>query len=74
MMLVLLLQVSVIHGWESGLDASPAYDAAYGITDPQPTFDSLYPKFDELIYAYKLRYRVMLSSQTTTPPLIVIAF
>lgn len=26
--------VSVLHGWESGLDASPLYDAAYGLKPP----------------------------------------
>jgi hypothetical protein len=27
--------VTIIHGWESGLDASPAYDEAYFINVPQ---------------------------------------
>ena len=48
--------VTIIHGWESGLDASPAYDLMLDIHVPQPTFDELYPKFDELVYAYKLRF------------------
>eukprot|EP00041_Stephanoeca_diplocostata_P017071 m.339563 g.339563 ORF g.339563 m.339563 type:complete len:470 (-) comp20584_c0_seq17:969-2378(-) len=47
--------VYIIHGWESGLDASPAYDGAYDIpdSDPVPRFAQLYPKFDELIEAYR---------------------
>ena len=42
----------MLHGWESGLDASPLYDAAYGLQHPGPVTESLYlklyPKFDEL--------------------------
>lgn len=47
--------VYVIHGWESGLDASPAYDQAYGIPVeiPKPPYALLYPRFDELVLAYK---------------------
>jgi len=48
----------VIHGWESGLDASPIYDPAYGIpaNNTHPSYLQLYPKFDELIYYYKFDY------------------
>lgn len=37
--------VYIIHGWESGLDASPAYDGAYGIPefDPIPRFAQVRP-------------------------------
>eukprot|EP01125_Pyxidicula_operculata_P002557 TRINITY_DN12410_c0_g1_i1.p1 TRINITY_DN12410_c0_g1~~TRINITY_DN12410_c0_g1_i1.p1 ORF type:complete len:455 (+),score=78.79 TRINITY_DN12410_c0_g1_i1:126-1490(+) len=48
--------VSIIHGWESGLDASPLYDLPYGVTVPQPTYWELYPQFDELVLEYKWRY------------------
>jgi hypothetical protein len=35
--------VSVLHGWESGLDASPLYDAAYGLKSPVgPVTQKLY--------------------------------
>lgn len=47
--------VVIIHGWESGMDASPVYDAAYGVSSVQPSFAELYPKFDELVLAYKFR-------------------
>eukprot|EP01062_Namystynia_karyoxenos_P066248 TRINITY_DN60210_c0_g1_i1.p2 TRINITY_DN60210_c0_g1~~TRINITY_DN60210_c0_g1_i1.p2 ORF type:complete len:484 (+),score=144.07 TRINITY_DN60210_c0_g1_i1:70-1452(+) len=52
--------VSIIHGWESGLDASPMYDRAYGIKDAGPVTEALYlrmyPKFVELIESYNVRY------------------
>ncbi|KJE92396.1 hypothetical protein CAOG_03374 [Capsaspora owczarzaki ATCC 30864] len=50
--------VYVLHGWESGLDASPAYDQAYGIPEdvPQPPYLLLYPRFEELILTYKFLY------------------
>jgi hypothetical protein len=48
--------VSIIHGWESGLDASPLYDGPYGVTSPQPSYFELYPKFAELILAYHWEY------------------
>ena len=50
--------VVIIHGWESGLDASPTYDPAYGVyvTDlSKVAFAELYPRFDELIEWYKGR-------------------
>ncbi|KAH3766888.1 glycoside hydrolase family 63 protein [Pelomyxa schiedti] len=50
------LIVSIIHSWESGMDASPAYDPAYHVTVPNPPFFELYPKFEELIIDYKFRY------------------
>lgn len=49
--------VVILQGWESGMDASPAYDAAYGITEPQPTFWRLYPRLLKTLLTYKLRYR-----------------
>ena len=51
--------VVIIHNWESGLDASPAYDPAFHvyITDVNDTsFHQLYPKFIELAESYKLLY------------------
>jgi hypothetical protein len=53
--------VAILHGWESGLDASPAYDEAYGLPRTKLLNSSLavlelYPKFDELPVAYKARY------------------
>lgn len=48
--------VVIIHPWESGLDASPAYDPALGVTNPQPKFQDIYPKFLELIMTYKWHY------------------
>lgn len=59
--------VCIIHPWESGLDASPVYDPAWGITDPQPPFlvcqlklklifKDLYPKFLKLPISYKWKY------------------
>lgn len=48
--------VAIIHGWESGIDASPAYDAAYGITDPHPSSRNIYPRFIKLLLSYKLMY------------------
>jgi glycogen debranching enzyme len=50
--------VSIFHGWESGLDASPIYDLAYGIppSTPHPPFLDLYPRFTELLIFYKWVY------------------
>lgn len=47
--------VSILHGWESGLDASPMYDRAYNVSDT-PTFDEMYPHFDDLMISYNLYY------------------
>jgi glycogen debranching enzyme len=48
-----------MHGWESGLDASPLYDAAYLGVNRVPVgpvtenlYLELYPKFEELIISY----------------------
>ena len=51
--------VFVIHNWESGLDASPAYDEAfhtYITTLNETALHTLYPKFIEVIETYKLKY------------------
>jgi hypothetical protein len=47
--------VTILHGWESGLDASPLYDGAYNVHNPQPALSELYPKFTELILEYKFK-------------------
>jgi len=48
--------VSILHGWESGLDASPLYDAPYQVPNPQPTLLQMYPKFVELIMSYHFEF------------------
>mgnify|MGYP001600702758 FL=1 len=48
--------ISIMHGWESGLDASPLYDLAYNVTEPRPSLKQEYPKFEELMYSYHFRY------------------
>eukprot|EP00727_Mastigamoeba_balamuthi_P007053 m51a1_g2969 putative glycoside hydrolase (434) ;mRNA; r:698679-700346 len=48
--------VTIIHGWESGLDASPAYDLAFNVHKAKPNWLDLYPKFTSLIYQYKHKY------------------
>ncbi len=46
--------VSIIHGWESGIDASPIYDLAYGVKDnDRGKFWKTYPKFLTLKFKYK---------------------
>lgn len=46
--------VSIIHGWESGIDASPIYDPAYGVKEnDRGKFWKTYPKFLTLLYKYK---------------------
>lgn len=51
--------VTAIHNWETGLDASPAYDPAFHeyVTDVnQSSWKKLYPKFIELAESYKFLY------------------
>jgi len=63
--------LSIIHGWESGLDASPIYDPAYGVTVPRPPALDLYPKFDELVLEYSFRYQWNMTAilgRTLPPP------
>ncbi|MFO8018952.1 MAG: trehalase family glycosidase [Promethearchaeia archaeon] len=43
--------VSIIHPWESGIDASPLYDPVWGVEDP--SFWQLYPKFLIALRKYK---------------------
>jgi len=52
--------VVVIHPWESGLDASPAYDPAFHIyvTDVnQDSFNLMYPKFIQVVESYRFLYQ-----------------
>lgn len=48
--------VAILHGWESGIDACPAYDAAYGIKAGRVGFWNLYPRFVKLLLSYKFGY------------------
>jgi mannosylglycerate hydrolase len=47
--------ISIIHPWESGLDASPLYDQAHGVKNPE--YKQLYPKFLKLLRTYKKKYQ-----------------
>jgi glycogen debranching enzyme len=47
--------VSIIHPWESGIDASPLYDPAHGVRNP--TFKQLYPKFIKLQLIYRRKFK-----------------
>ena len=57
--------VSIVHPWESGLDASPLYDPVHHITSDTSCNDAnhddvaadiLYPKFIVLLYRYRHQY------------------
>eukprot|EP01120_Amphizonella_sp_Union-15-10_P015997 TRINITY_DN8322_c0_g1_i2.p1 TRINITY_DN8322_c0_g1~~TRINITY_DN8322_c0_g1_i2.p1 ORF type:complete len:465 (-),score=75.46 TRINITY_DN8322_c0_g1_i2:20-1414(-) len=48
--------VLILHPWESGMDASPVYDLSFGITNPNPDFWDIYPKFIELVVSYRWEY------------------
>jgi hypothetical protein len=62
--------VFILHGWESGLDASPAYDLAYGVNSTNPDFWELYPQFEELCiyYTAEFGWNVTEISQSIPPP------
>ncbi len=47
--------VSILHGWESGLDASPMYDRSYNVT-PNPSFLGMYAHFVTVVVSYNLYY------------------
>lgn len=52
--------VTILHPWESGLDLTPAYDAALGLPPrkrARPLWSDLYPRLLRLILAYKHWYR-----------------
>lgn len=69
--------VVIIHPWESGLDASPAYDQALDVKNPQPKLLDIYPKFLELVLTYKWRYhwnQTQIVSLHKNPWLIVDGF
>lgn len=48
--------VTILHPWESGLDASPIYDLSFNITSGNVSFLELYPNFDELVITYHWQY------------------
>ena len=43
--------VSIIHPWESGIDASPTYDPVFHLNNPR--YWNMYPNFWRLLYAYR---------------------
>ena len=45
--------VSIIHPWESGIDASPLYDPAHGVNNPK--YGELYPNFLRIQRQYKTK-------------------
>jgi hypothetical protein len=52
--------VTVIHNWESGLDASPAYDPAFHVYVTelnQSSFLQVYSKFEEIVESYRFLYK-----------------
>jgi len=52
--------VTIIHNWESGLDASPAYDPAfheYVTVLNESAFLKLYSDFEEVMETYRLVYK-----------------
>jgi len=42
--------VSIIHPWESGIDASPIYDPVFNLNNPR--WHNMYPHFWKLLYIY----------------------
>lgn len=48
--------IVIIHPWESGLDASPMYDEAVGVKNPQPKLMEFYPQFEKIILSYRFIY------------------
>jgi len=53
--------VSILHGWESGLDASPMYDDAYDV-GVNPGFYEMYPHFVTLMASYNVLYHWNMSA------------
>lgn len=45
--------VSVIHPWESGIDASPLYDPAHNVFDYPVRYRDIYPNFIKILFSYK---------------------
>ncbi len=43
--------VSIVHPWESGLDASPTYDLALGLN--KPTWYQVYSRFFKIVHTYR---------------------
>lgn len=52
--------VSILHPWESGLDLTPAYDRALGLSGysaARPPWIKIYPQLISLCLSYNFRYR-----------------
>lgn len=51
--------VTILHPWESGLDLTPAYDPALGVSPPsraRPMWSEIYPQLIQLALSYRWRY------------------
>jgi hypothetical protein len=51
--------VSILHPWESGLDLTPAYDPALGVSPSaraRPSWAAIYPQLIQLALSYRWRY------------------
>jgi hypothetical protein len=51
--------VTILHPWESGLDLTPAYDPALGVSPEnraRPAWSSIYPQLIQLALSYRWRY------------------
>lgn len=52
--------VTILHPWESGIDLTPAYDAALGVGEDsraRPPWSSIYPQLIQLALSYHYRYK-----------------
>lgn len=51
--------VTILHPWESGLDLTPAYDPALGVSSgnrARPAWSNIYPQLLQLALSYRWRY------------------
>ena len=51
--------VTILHPWESGIDLSPAYDAALGVSPSnraRPPWRAIYPQLIQLALSYRWRF------------------
>ncbi len=51
--------VTILHPWESGIDLSPGYDPALGVSPDgraRPAWSSIYPQLIQLCLSYNYRY------------------
>jgi glycogen debranching enzyme len=66
--------VSILHPWESGLDLTPAYDPALGVTPgnrARPPWSAIYPQLIQLALSYRWRYswdQAAILSRTAAAP------